>query len=78
MHAGATVIGYDNALYRVDAIEHGHPAGPIVTLHGVGMAQPPPGTPIAIVAQPDMTAEAAAFTALHTAGLEPKLLGEYA
>ncbi len=79
VHAGAIVLGHDQLAYGVLSVWHtAH--GPVVTLirHGVvtGPAQPPPGTPITIVSQPDMSAEAAAFGALSTVGLQPELLGE--
>lgn len=80
VHAGAIVGGHDGLLYGVLSIDHTHASGPIVTLtrYGVvtGPAQPPPGTPIAIISQPDLTAEGYAFEVLAAGGLQPELLGE--
>lgn len=82
-HAGSVVLGHDGTTYRVVEFVR-DPRGPIVTLQSlatgarVGPAQPPPGTPITIMQQADMDAEARAFATLADAGLGPELLRETA
>lgn len=80
VHAGAIVLGHDGLSYGVEEISHDSPYGPVIVLtrHGVrvGPAQPPPGTPITILENPAMPAEAAAFAVLAEAGLGPQLIRE--
>lgn len=80
VHAGDIVLGHDRQSYGVQAIVHGDPRGPVVTLirHGqvTGPAQPPPGTLITVLQHSDVSTEAAAFQILEAAGLDPVLVGE--
>ncbi len=79
-HAGTIVLGHDGLEYGVVDIERGDPRGPVVTLvrfgARVGPAQPPPGTPITIVGEPDLSAEARAYAVLAEQGLDPQVIRE--
>ncbi len=78
VHTGDVVLGHDQLEYGVAGIEPS-PAGPIVTITRYGqrsIAQPPPGTPITVLARADMSAEAQAFAILAGAGLGPVVVRE--
>lgn len=81
VHAGATVLGHDNDVWSVEAIDV-TPAWTAVTLvKDEGRTRvtgyPPPGTPVTILSSPDLSAEAAAWQVLAEAGLEPSIVHEH-
>jgi hypothetical protein len=63
LHAGDTVLGADNNVWGVLAIEPAAPGGPKVTLVRFGQrvsAHLPPGTEVTVIDRADVSAEAAA------------------
>lgn len=79
VHTGSVVLGHDGLTYGVAHIEHGLPGGPGIVLvrHGERVhAQPPPGTPITVLAEADVSQEARAFQALADEGLGPQIIRE--
>lgn len=78
VHAGDHVLGHDGEVWGVAEIDHA-PAPLRVVLVRPGhrvQGWPPPGTPVAIVQQADVSAEGAAFEVLTGAGLGPQVLME--
>lgn len=72
VHAGDIVLGHDNDLWGVAAIDHVPQLS--VTLVKAGtriIGYPPPGTPVTVAMPADVTAEARAAQVLMDAGLGP-------
>ncbi len=79
VHTGSVVLGHDGRTYGVAHVEHDLPGGPGIVLvrHGERVhAQPPPGTPITVLSEADVSAEARAFAVLQEAGLGPEIVRE--
>jgi hypothetical protein len=77
VHTGAIVLGHDNDVWGVEAIDHGPPL--VVTLvKGTQRVtgQPPPGTPVTVVEPADVSLERQAAQVLIDAGFDVELLGE--
>lgn len=79
VHAGDTVLGHDNDVWGVEAIDHGPPL--VVTLvKNEGLTRmvgyPPAGTPVIVVQPSDVSAEARAAQMLVDAGLGVEIVAE--
>lgn len=79
VHAGDTVLGHDNDVWGVEAIDHGPPLA--VTLVKDGgrtrvTGYPPAGTPVTVVTAADVSAEGQAWSALASAFGQVEVLGE--
>jgi hypothetical protein len=77
VHAGDTVLGHDNDLWGVAAIDHGPPLA-VTLVKGTTRVTgyPPPGTPVTVVTPADVSAEARAAQTFIDAGFAVEIVGE--
>jgi hypothetical protein len=79
LHAGATVLGHDQNIWGVAEIDH-EPTLRVVLVKDEGRTRvvgyPPAGTPVTILSQPEVHAEAAAWQTLSAAGFGPVVVRE--
>ncbi|MET0915761.1 MAG: hypothetical protein ABWY81_06130 [Jiangellaceae bacterium] len=77
VHAGDFVLGYDNDVWGVAALTW----SPTLTVELVKpgarlVGHPPEGTDVTVLHAQDVTAEAAAWSVLAAAGLNPEMIEE--
>lgn len=78
VHAGDLVLGYDNAVWGVAAVERVPRLAVTLVRHGARMTGwPPAGTEVSIVQRADVTAEHAAAGVLLAAGFNLDIISEY-
>lgn len=79
VHAGDTVLGHDNDVWGVEAVDHGPPLAVTLVKHNRTVrvvGYPPPGTPVTIITRADLAAEERAAQNFIDAGFNVEIISE--